>query len=258
MKQALVPGLLLSALLAPVCGPAAAQAWTQPRNGGLVILKFEPMRADQAFDEDGTLLPIVSDRDDDTIALFAQYGLTDAFTLQLKADLQRGEDVGVSYEGAGPIEIGIVSRLYRGPRTAVSLYAGYAHGGGGRGSVYSAPGEGGSDAEVRLSIGTSRPVRRLGGAEAFLEIQTAVRLREDLADEARVDVTAGLHLGANWMLLTQGYAGATEDRTSWLTSETSIVRRFGSWNLQAGWRQTLAGRNAAALEGPVIAIWRRF
>ena len=44
----------------------------------------------------------------------------------------------------------------------------------------------------------------------------------------------------------------------WLSMETSVVRRLGDWSLQAGWRQTAAGRETPISGGPVVAVWRRF
>ena len=61
------------------------------------------------------------------------------------------------------------------------------------------------------------------------------------------------------MVLGQAFAGqADEGGARWLSLETSVVRRFGGWSVQAGWRETVAGRETPAASGPVVAIWRRF
>ena len=61
------------------------------------------------------------------------------------------------------------------------------------------------------------------------------------------------------MVLAQAFGGRTEDGVaSWLSVETSVVRDFGDWSVQAGWRQTAAGRETPQASGPVLGIWRRF
>ena len=84
-------------------------------------------------------------------------------------------------------------------------------------------------------------------------------MREDLPDEVRLDVTAGTRFGDDWMVLIQAFGGrADDDGPRWLSTEASVVRDFGDWSVQAGWRQTIAGRETPAAAGPVIGLWRRF
>ena len=62
-------------------------------------------------------------------------------------------------------------------------------------------------------------------------------------------------------MLVQSYAGHTEGTATpseWLKLEGGIVRRFGRWSAQAGWRGVVAGRNTPITSGPVIGLWRRF
>ena len=70
----------------------------------------------------------------------------------------------------------------------------------------------------------------------------------------------GARYGANWMVLTQVFGGRTDrhDGAQWLCGEASAVRDLGIWSLQAGWRQSVLGRETPAASGPVVAIWRRF
>jgi hypothetical protein len=94
---------------------------------------------------------------------------------------------------------------------------------------------------------------------SFVEAQVARRWRQRLPDEVRVDLTAGAHLGDDWMLLGQAFGGATDgDGARWLSVEATAVRRFGDWSLQAGWRQAVAGRETPVSRGPVVGLWRRF
>jgi hypothetical protein len=253
-------GLLAATAFLATATSAAAGPWTQPKGEGQVILKYEAMRADRGFDMNGALADLPAERRDTVVGVFSEYGLTDRLTLQFKGDWQSGEDAFVNYEGRGPLEIGVTWQVWRSDRTAVSLYAGYADGGEGRNAGYAAPGEGDSDWEVRASVG-----RSFGGsgrwdhAGTFVELQTARRMRAGLPDETRIDATVGAHFGDDWMVLTQAFGGQADDGgPRWLSLEASLVRDFGDWSVQAGWRQAVSGRETPESGGPVIAVWRRF
>jgi hypothetical protein len=254
--------LLLAFAAGVVATPAAAGAWTQPKGKAQLILKAEAMRADQGFDPDGRLRDLPARRRDDTLGVFAEYGLTDRLTVVMKGDWQSGEDAFVDYEGRGPLEVGVNWQAWRSDRAAVALYAGVADGGEGRNAGYAAPGVGERDWEVRASLGRSfaAPRGRLGAfSGGFVELQTARRMRQGLPDETRIDATVGAHFGDDWMLLGQAYAGqADDDGPRWLSVEASLVRHVGDWSFQAGWREAVAGRETPRSSGPVLAVWRRF
>lgn len=253
-------------LLAAAPSAAHASAWVQPKGRGQVILKWEDMRAERGFDPSGALADLPGDRTDRAWGVFAEYGLTDRLTVQLKADWQDGRDAFVDYEGRGPVELGLTWQAYRDEKTAVSLYAGYADPGDGRNAGYAAPGEGRGDWEVRASVG--RNLQGVGGPwtpdRSFVELQTARRMRAGLPDETRADLTVGGHFGQDWMVLGQAFGGMTDDGPAqaegarWLSIETSVVRRLGDWSVQAGWRSAVAGRETPESRGLVLAIWRRF
>ena len=245
-----------------VGGPAAADAWTRPKGQGQVIVKLEEMRADRGFGPEGDLADLPAERRDTTASVFAEYGLTETFTLRLKGEWQSGEGAFVDYDGRGPLEVGVNWQVWRGDRTAIALYGGVADGGEGRNAGYAEPGVGQRDGEVRASIGRSfgdldddgwRP----GGG--FAELEVARRFRQGLPDEVRIDATLGAHFGADWMVLGQAFGGRTDDgNAEWLSVEASVVRDFGDWSLQAGWRHAVAGRETPEAAGPVVALWRRF
>lgn len=257
---------LAGLLLATAATSVQANAWTQARGKGQVILKAEVMRAKEGYDRSGEVLPLPVEREDRSLGVFAQYGLTDAVTVQFKGDWQSGEDAFVDYDGRGPVELGLIWQAYRDDRNAVSLYAGYSLSGDGRNAGYAAPGVGERDWEVRVSAGRSLggTGRGWGPDRSFVEVQAARRMRDGLPDETRADVTIGGHFGDGWMVLAQAFGGMTDDDISqgagarWLSVETSVVRNLGDWSLQAGWRRTVAGRETPLAEGPVVALWRRF
>ncbi len=256
----LAGGLLVVMALLAGAGPAVAGPWTQARGQGQLIVKYEDMRADRGFDPDGSLADLPAERRDRVAGVFAEYGVTDRLTVQFKGDWQSGEDAFVDYDGRGPIEIGVTWQVWRGERAAASLYAGYADGGEGRNAGYAAPGVGESDWEVRASVGRSfGGSGRWGPSGSFIDLQAARRMRQGLPDETRIDATAGAHLNEDWMLLAQAFGGQADDGgPRWLSVEASVVRDFGDWSLQAGWRQAVAGRETPESGGPVVAIWKRF
>ncbi len=247
--------------LALLAAPASANPWAIGQGQGQVIFQADYMTANQGFDPDGVRRELPADRRDASVGVFAQYGLNQSLTLQLKGDWQSGRDAFVDYEGRGPVEIGVWWEAYRDERWAIGAYVGYADGGEGRNAGYAPPGQGDEDAEFRLGVG-----RSLGGApgrwgpdRAFVDAQAARRFRAGLPDETRVDLTLGGHFGDDWMLLIQGFGGvADDDGARWLNLESSLVRRFGDWSLQAGWREAVAGRETASSSGPVASLWRRF
>lgn len=243
-------------------GPAQAGAWTQPKGKAQVIVKAEAMKANDAFDPRGARVPLSVQRRDRSVGVFAEYGLTDRLTLQVKGDWQDGEDQFVDYQGRGPIEAALVWQVWRDDRTAISIQGGYASAGDGRNAGYAAPGVGDGDWEARASIGRSFNgfgVGRMRPDRTFVELQAARRFRDGLPDEVRADATVGAHFGEQWLVLGQAYAGQTDGNGArWLSLETSVVRHFGRWSLQAGWRETVAGRETAVAKGLVVGVWRRF
>lgn len=242
--------------------PAEAGAWTQAKGRTQIILKAETMTANEAFDPDGVRVPLAVERRDRSLEVFAEYGLTDRLTLQVKGDWQDGEDQFVDYQGRGPVEVALVWQVWRDDDTAVSVQAGYASAGDGRNAGYAAPGVGDDDWEARASAG-----RSFGGVgvgvfrpdRMFVEVQAARRFRDGLPDEVRADATVGAHFGERWLVLGQAYAGRTDHGGArWLSLETSVVRHLGAWSVQTGWRETVSGRETAVARGAVLALWRRF
>jgi hypothetical protein len=140
----------------------------------------------------------------------------------------------------------------------ISLYIGGIYDGVGRNAGYALPHQGHDDLEVRLLAGRSFEWRE---HPMFTEIQVAYYLRAGLADEVHVDATVGATLARNWQVFVQSYSGRADSRPiapEWSKIEASLVRRLGPWSLQAGWRQTVWGREDPVAGGPVIALWRRF
>ncbi|WP_419251650.1 hypothetical protein ACN2C6_09845 [Caulobacter sp. ErkDOM-YI] len=248
---------ITAAFLCLTGGEAMAGAWPMSKGQTQVIAKVERQSADQAFDADGAVQD-PGRREDETASLFIEHGVTDRLTLQAKAGLTRGRDPFVRYEGRGPVELGLRYAVLKRPRTVAAIYIGAAEPGVGRNAGYAAPGQGEVDLEARLLLGRSVTTRR---GEIFSDLQLARLRRSGLADETRMDATLGFRPTRNWLVMAQTYAGEADARprkSSWVKAELSVVRGFGAWSVQAGWRQTLAGREIARDRGAVLGIWRGF
>jgi len=239
--------------LAP--GAATAGAWPVKPGSTQVIAKYERQIADQGFDAQGVLVDIDRRRDEE-VSLFIEHGLTERFTLQARAGVTQGRDAWVDYSGRGPVEVGLRWAVRRDDRSALSVYLGAAEAGAGRNAGYAAPGEGSLDLEARVLYGRSATWR---GRPVYLDVQAARLRRQGLADENRLDVTLGLRVRPKMLILAQTYAGQAQRRgrdPRWVKSEISIVRTFGDWSAQVGWRDTLSGRETARDKGVVLALWR--
>ena len=241
--------------LAPGC--AVAGAWPTPAGQTQVIVKYEEEQGSTAFDPSGARGPIPHQRDE-SYSVFFEHGLTDRLTVQGKAAYTDGEDQFIRYSGRGPIEIGLRYAVINSPSGVLSLYVGGVAAGVGRNAGYALPDQGKGDVELRVLAGRSATLWK---KHVFAEVQAAYFVRSGLPNEAHVDATFGMDLSANWLVLVQTYAGRAEDRPiapEWFKTEASIVRRFGSWRFQAGWRETVLGRETPVEGGPVIGVWRRF
>ncbi len=222
------------------------------------ILKYEREKSDEAFDPDGVTVPIAP-QEEESLSLFVEHGLTSRITLQGKLGWTRGSGPFADFNGRGPIDIGARYAFLKGPKTAVSLYAGVTFPGDGRNAAYySEPGAGDMDLEVRFLAGRSGTLWK---RHAFGEVQVARIERDGLPNETRLETTIGWEPRRGWLLMVQTYAGRAEAEPvapAWVKSEVSVVRDVGDWRLQAGWRDAAAGIESPVASGPVIAVWRTF
>ena len=240
-------------MTALIAGEAPAGAWPTPKGRTQVIVKYEHMRAEEGFDPSGARADLPAPQTDRVLGVFAEHGLTERITLQFKGDLQDGEDAFARYSGRGTAELAVRVNVWRGDWSVLSVQAAHAWGGDARNALYAPPGAGEGDWELRLLAG--RSFQRRG---AFVEAQLARRFRDGLADETRLDLTAGADLAPGWAVMTQVFAGAADEGARWANVETSLVRTLGDWSVQAGWRHSAWGREAPISSGPVLALWRRF
>lgn len=127
--------------------------------------------------------------------------MSDPLTVQTKISMVEGrlvetgpnfgEDLHFAYWVQGPIEVGARYAVVQRERTAVAVYGGAIIDGIGRNTIYAPPGRGRVDWELRLLAGRSIKVL---GRETFSEVQAARLFRSGMADEMRLDATAGVEI----------------------------------------------------------------
>jgi len=240
--------------LAP--GKATAGAWPIEPGRTQLIAKYERTHADEGYDPDGVLVT-VGHRRDELLSVFVEHGVTPRLTLQGKVGVTRGHDRWVDYEGRGPIEAGVRWTVRRDDRSSLALYVGAGEAGKGRNAGYATPGQGSLDLEARVLYGRSGVWR---GRQVFVDLQAARLKRQGLADETRFDTTVGVRPAKRWLVMAQTYAGRTdrgEVGARWVKSEVSVVRAVGDWSVQAGWRDTVTGREVARDRGVLLSLWRQ-
>jgi len=246
----------LAAIWLGLAGPAAAGAWPAPVGHGQVIVKLEEETATLGLDGSGQTLAIP--RQTLTfIDLYADYGLTPDLSLQVTAGLERSR-LGVrQVDGAGPCSLGVRYVLARPWGGFLTAYAGATTPAADQ-ATRSDPAAGQAGGELRLLAGRSF---RVFGRDLFAEAETARLLGGGHENQTRIDGTLGIQLRPRLLLLSQVYSGRQEggaSGASWVKLDESVVRTFGAWRAQLGWRRTLAGRNLPVTTGPVIGLWRRY
>lgn len=252
--------IVLAAVAAAFATSAEAGAWPMPKGEGQVITRYERQTADEAFGPDGAGVAI-EPRWDEAATTFVEYGLTHRLTFQGKLGYARGADAFTGYEGMAPAELGLRWNALRRRGMVVSLYGGAISPGEGENAVYVSRKPSRGELEARVMVGRSGRWRR---RNAFVELQAARLWRFGAADETRLDMTSGIDLTRNWLLLAQSYGGETDGagdglRPGWANLELSAVRRFpDGWRGQAGYRTASYGRETTVGSGPVLALWRRF
>lgn len=237
-------------------GAARAGAWPTDKGRTQVIAKYERSTANKGYGLDAQQVSI-PDRRDESLSVFVEHGLTSRLTLQAKAGVTRGKDPWVDYSGRGPVEVGLRWTARRTDRSVLGIYLGAGEAGSGRNAGYAAPGEGSLDLEARVLYGRSGVWR---GRKVYVDLQAARLKRRGLADETRFDATLGIKPTDRWEVLAQTYSGRADrgpTNARWLKTELSVVRAFGDWSAQVGWRDTISGRETARDRGVVLAVWRR-
>jgi len=241
-------------LLLPGC--AAAGAWPDAVGHGQLILKGEGEGAIVVLDGAGVAGPSPPVRSRG-LSWYADYGLTSRLSLQVAGGYAQTTSGIRRGQGFSPSSAGLRGVLLKGDAWVASAYVGITVPASDP-LVRQGSADAGCGAEVRLLAGRTG---HLFGADVLIEAQWARRFTVLRADQTRLDLTLGVGLPGGVNSLTQVYSGhlnVGSVSADWVKLDQTLVRSFGPWSVQVGWRRTLAGRNLPAASGPIIGLWKRF
>jgi hypothetical protein len=226
----------LSALLfLTVAAQAEAGAW--PREPGAFFLSISGTLSTGA---ETLLAPMTDVRSASQV--FAEYGLSEAWTLGLDALRATGDDA--------TLTAGLVSLrrpVWRGDGGGIAAAE------LGLGVLEDADG---TQARVRPGLSWGRGFESARG-DGWLGVESSVELRLPSGDTAvKADFTAGLKPTEAWMLIAQVQTGFYPDADPIVRLAPSVVRRLGdSTHAQLGLLGSLAGDDAVGLK---LALWFSF
>ncbi len=241
---------------------AQAGAWTLQRGHWQIFTDTIESEASRSFGSDGRA-SVPTTYNKLLVQNYFEYGLTNAITLfatpvYVIAKVET-PTVPLTVAHNTSIEGGARLLLYAG-HGRLSLEGSYKTAGAFDLSV-SAHNDSGRQIELRLLYGTSF---ELFGRDGFVDIQAAERwIPRPRPDETPVDITAGLWLTPDTMVLAQSFnivSGGdsippyTYYRTHKL--ELSLVEKVSRhWSLQFGAFYSPAGQNALVERGLAISLW---
>jgi len=265
--------LVLAGVLASLGAPEADAQWTRPSGDRMTITTVSLHRLDSASGRPDLIK--------EEVALYGEYGLTDAVTLTARSaaqslrhdgpvqrnivvvDQKQAEILAPSERefGIGGIELGARVRLHRDGPWAISAQGVFGVPGSGENQINARFGEGGGDIDLRLQVG-----RGFGG-RGFVAASGGWRDRRGAdPDEIRLDLVAGRPLGRGVHVFVQSYSVWSADDGpearpgySGHRAQASIIlpvaRRM---RLQVGALSTVQSRDMAREQAVLVSLWRRF
>lgn len=265
----LLPGaaFLVAALLSIISAPAFAGAWTRPAGDGLLITSFGHHRFDLGAEGFGY--------SKFETALYAEYGLTDRFTLtgrlsqetrqrRFQVEQRQGgaptlRSLSSVSQALGESEIGLRANLLTSGDWVVSAQTSLV-----RFSADPNPLLGGKavwGADARLQIGRSV------GEAVFMEAQLGRRSGWDGARaETRLDLTLGVRPAEGWRVLAQGYSawgqngwGGYHSRFESHRLHLSVIAPLCErLSLQIGVINSVHSDRLAPEQAYMLSFWREF
>lgn len=260
MRERLTAGLVFLVF----AQAAEAASWTLERGHLQIFSGVTSSRARQKFDDNGTPSGEIF-FNKLLVQNWMEYGLTDAVTLfaapqYVSAETNMGHR-GVKRVGSASVEAGVRILLL----SRIGMFSLQTSGKSAGAFVMSTAvdDDAGKQFELRLLYGRSFKVL---GHDVFLDLQAAERwIEQPRPDELDVDVTAGLWLTKDGMVMVQsfnmisnGKAQAPYERYRLHKLQLSLVERVTErWALQGGYFFAPAGRNTVKEQGFVMTIWYR-
>ncbi len=266
--------MFAASLLAGAAPQALAGAWTQPAGGWFLKLGIEQWETRQRFDLDANRVdylpprggfPSRGDYRNQAVRLYAEYGLTDAWTVTAATAIERARARGygqvVENSGLSDVTVQLKRRLLASPLVVsasaeAKIPTGY--------DVSHAPalGSGRVDGGARLAVG-----RGLGAL--YLSGETGYRARSGRNVEVPFSLEAGLTLMGHVMIRGElsgvgtprmPVVDATFDpagaESRYVTGGVGLVLLGDPLDLVFGAEHVLTGRNSLAGTRFTFSIWR--
>ncbi len=233
--------------------PAEAGAWTKPRGQTLMITTQSVHYFDRAPGD-------VSQSKQES-AVYIEHGWRDHITLVGRAALQSIDRSSIEpWRGIGGAQAGARVRLYRGERWVASVQAMASLRTDGENRDNAPLGEGGGDLDLRAMAGRSF------GRSTFVDVQTGWRRRPGgVADELRLDVTAGTHIwrgarvmGQSFSVWSAGGEAGFDGYASHRLQGSVIWPLTSRSRMQVGAMRTASARNTGYERSAFVALWRTF
>ena len=278
-KRFLVLGGLVAGLtLATTTGTAHAGAWTLPKGSGQVILTNLYYWAQDEFSKSGNRHGFSNDGEFTKYEFnpYIEYGLRDDLTLVLNTFVRR---VSFTNEFSGEVNFGLADpelalRYRLSPPDAQTIWAVQAALKFPVAVPHDTPplGNEQTDAEARLLVGRGF---NIFGRWAYWDVEVAYRFRDEApADEIKLDLTLGVSLTDDWLVIGQFFAtrglrnGETiqvqgnptlDTNYDLYKAQLSVVYQLTkSTRIQVGYQRDLAGRNTGAGQATLLSLWFRF
>jgi hypothetical protein len=239
---------------------AHAGAWTLKRGHWQVFTATTQSSAGMSFDGHGrAVLPTSFNKL--LVQNCIEYGLTDYLTLFATPDYVMAHVRSLAAQSVRNSSFEGGARLLLDGRIGkLSLQGSYKTAGAFDLSV-SANRASGRQVELRLLYGTGF---KLFGRDGFIDVQAGQRwIAAPRPDETPVDLTIGLWITRNWMLMAQSFnivsAGDARPPYTYYRShkfELSLVQKLSRhWSMQIGAFTSPAGQNALVERGVQVSLW---
>jgi hypothetical protein len=242
-----------------------AGAWTMEEGTGQLVVSTTASTATRAFD--GSSLVSTPRYGKFEAQGLVEYGVTDRLTAIVLPGLQHVDiapPVDAQRSGLGYFEFGGRYRLLQAGTLVLSGQATVRAPGTIDNSNPAAIGYTDMETDLRALLGYSFD---LGAMPAFIDLQLAQRFRAGAPpDEFRADLTFGLRVAPQWMLLAQSFNVMSEGTGSrpftsyeyYKLQISAVYALTPKITLQLGGVTTYAGRNALQENGIVFGAGYRF
>jgi hypothetical protein len=242
-------------------GPASAGAWTEAVDQGQFIATFTGAAADRGFDATGAAQPSPSHRL--LLQTYTAYGWREGITVFATTESVYAR-VGAVTAFDNGVDAGARLRLWHDDSDVLSGEISARTAGAYNYSVSNGGDHASSALGLKLLYGHGFAWEGMNG---FVDAQLGQRwITAPRPSEAGLDLTAGLWLDPDWMVMVQSFNLMSEGRArapyvsfrQHKIEVSAVWRLSAAWSVQAGGFFSPRGRNALNEQGLLVAAWTRF